>query len=238
MPLTLLLAEDPRPGLVTFSNPASDDGDEDLLRGVASELRVTQRLEFPLPDASTRRRPTPPALLRRKHSDLWHGLTADERQRTVLITGPTAGLMAAPIDREVASVVALAARPAPRIRVARPWLNVLGAFPELDAIPAEQPPEPERDQWSSLVAEALARFDLLRSPDRVQVALEVGAHLGMGQKMAARVADAALAGARWDGPAEVDRDPPASSWLQGLLLAQSRSPTSERPKRLVRRKPS
>src|SRR3954453_23253737 len=147
MPLSLILAPAPPDGgPVIFADPAGVSV-EALLAGLLSQLGPAARAVFPLPDETTRRHVVPPALTRSRHADLWHALSGDERERALLLAGPTAAYLAPAVGAGVRVVVCVRD---PQAAVAPPlgaWRSILGAFSSLDELPAETESEEERSSW-------------------------------------------------------------------------------------------
>src|SRR5919106_429940 len=90
---TVIFADPAAPAMPGAGRSAGGDSSEPVLAGLVSQLEV-QHVMFPLPDQTTWRHVAPPSLMRERHADLWHALSADERTRVLLVAGPTATYLA------------------------------------------------------------------------------------------------------------------------------------------------
>lgn len=230
MALDLLLGPRPRSEVAIFANLAVDPL-EALFGALAAELPVTERLTFPLPDELTARHPTPPSLMRQKHADLWQALTASERERVLLIAGPTAAYLAGQAPAAATTLIAVKPRRGATARAPAAWRDVLGPFPELDHPPSERPSRAELEDWASRIRDATRAFELILAPTQAEIATEVALALGAGPKKTARVAAAVQAASE----PETERGRgKAGDWLDELLVASSRKPKAV-PERKRRR---
>lgn len=240
MTLNLVLATQPPVGTtVIFADPSDPEGlprawpspdcFEPMLAGLVSQLEA-QRVMFPLPDETTHRHVAPPSLLRGRHADLWHALSADERARVLLIAGPTAAYLAPVLGPGGSTVVAMRD---PKQAITPPrgaWRFVLGPFPELDEVPEECPSAEERDRWLDRIRTATSQFEFVCTTDLGGLTVEVAAGVGLGPKQAARAATIAVS-AGGDANGSGRRDRPAH-WLDELLYSFSSPPKQqEAPKR-------
>jgi hypothetical protein len=223
MTLSLLLAQRPskrRP--VVLADPAGASI-EPLLAGLIGQLGETRRLMFPLPDETTRRHVSPASLVRSRHADLWHGLSADERIRVRVVAGPTAAYIAPLVEGGATTIVEM---PDPG-RIKDAWRSVLGPFADLDEVPEEPGSEEERDRWLDRIRTATSQFEMIRAADVASLTMEVAAGLGLGPKGRERAATLATSTAGdTDGPRGRDRP---GHWLDGALYELSRPPDGQGP---------
>jgi hypothetical protein len=228
MTLNLLLAAEPVEGdAVIFADPSAVVV-EAVVAGLVPQLEV-QRLMFPLPDETTRRHVPAPSLLRGRHADLWHALSAEERARALLLAGETAAYLAPVLKPAAGTLVAV---PDPQ-EAPGAWRSVLGAFAELDEVPEEAGSEAERDRWLDRVNTAAARLTLVRDPDPADVTLEVAARLGLGPKQAKRAATAT--GSAWAHRSRSRRRNGRAHWLDEHLYRLSGPVERQLPRKQRRR---
>ena len=136
MTLNLLLAQSrPSHATVILADP-SDAMVEAVLAGLIPQLGAVERVMFPARDDARPPDRSPPMLVRRKYADLWHGLSAHERDHTLLVAGPTAAYLAPLIGREVTTLVVVRDARAAIVPSGGSWPALLGPFPELDEAPA------------------------------------------------------------------------------------------------------
>jgi hypothetical protein len=225
MTISLLISRQPH-GAVLLADPAGVSV-EPVLAGVASQLDA-RRVIFPLSDRFPQRLVPPPSLMRGRHADLWHGLSEHRRDRVRLVAGPTAAFLAPLVPPDTPVLVALPDPMERRDAGRELWRSVLGAFPELDEAPDETGSGEERELWLTRIREAMSEVALVRVTDLNDLALELGASLGLSPKRSARLANVAEA-AGAGGGARGDGDEPIH-WLDEALYSMSRPPRTP-PKR-------
>jgi hypothetical protein len=226
MTLTLLVGPDPGRDAVIFADPAGD-ALEPVLAGLIGGLGDVRRLVFPLPDETTRRHLTPPPLLRSRHADLWHGLSADERSRVVLAAGESAAYLA-PLADTATTIVAVREPAMTSMPPGGASRAVLGPFAELDEVPEEPGSDAERDDWIERVGAATDRFRLVRPGDHAALAAAVAVELGFGPQRAARVGRVAASSGAAAGSGRRDRP---VHWLDQALYELSAEPEQPPPRK-------
>jgi hypothetical protein len=218
---TLILADPYAPAASSGAWPSPANGSvEPLVSGLVSQLSASQRVVFPLPHETARRYVPQPSLMRSRHADLWHALTAQEHARALLVAGPTAAYLAPVVGGEPITLVAV---PDPS-EVAAParggWRFVLGPFPDLDDVPEED--ASEDDLWLDRIRAATSQLELVRATDLEAITTEVAVGIGLGPKQAARAAAVASTAGK-DRYRSRRRDTPAHR-LDQLLYSLTRPP--------------
>ena len=209
---------------------------EPVLSGLASGLNAVQRVMYPLPDDTTQRYTAPPPLVRSRHADLWHALSAEERQSVLLVAGPTATYLAPVIGAEATALVAVRDPREAILPAWGGWRSVLGPFPELDEVPEEAGSEEERDRWVDRIREATSELRLVRATDLTGITREVAAALALGPRVAARAAAAAV---EVGAGADVSRHRAGlPQWLDEVLYELGRPPKQRRRRSLANLTPS
>jgi hypothetical protein len=227
--LNLLLAADSAERKVIFADPAGGGSVEALLAALAPRLTV-RRVMYPLPDETARGYVPAPALMRQRHADLWHALSADDRAKSLLVAGPTAAYLAPALGEEATTVVAV--HDPGSARASGAWRSVLGPFPELDEIPEEAGSERERDRWVDRLRAATSQLELVRA-DVAGVTVEIARRVGLGPKAASKAAAVAASAARDEQGPRSRNEPP--HWLDMALYSLSRAPEQDRPRKPRRR---
>lgn len=234
MTLNLLLSRRRADGdAIIFADPL-EGGIEPVLAGLVSQLGDVHRVMFPLPDETTRRHVPPPSLLRRRHADLWHALSEDERSRAVLIAGPTAAYLAPVLGPSARTFVAVRDPREAAGPVAGAWRPVLGPFADLDDVPEAVESDAERDEWVDRIRAATGGLDLVRVSDIAGVAAEVAGRLGLRPRAVAAAASVAAAEAEDVGDAP--RRDGSVDWLDEALFSLSSPPEPQLPRKARRRR--
>jgi hypothetical protein len=222
MPLSMLVAREPmeRPPLV-FADPTAVCI-EPLLTALIPGLGPVHRVVFPLPDDTTRRYFAPPRLVRSRHADLWYALNEDERQRALLLAGPSAAYLT-PALGAGATVIVAVSRPNAMATPGRgAWRAVLGAFPSLDELPDDVAAEEERGRWLERIRADTAALELVRTTDLDAITREVGLELGLRPKVAER----AGLEAKSAGPDPNRVRERSGHWVDEILYSLGRPPRS------------
>ena len=223
MTLNLLLAQSrPSQGTVILADP-SDAMVEAVLAGLIPQLGAVERIMFPARDDARPPDRSPPMLVRRKYADLWRGLSAHERDHTLLVAGPTAAYLAPLIGRAVTALVVVRDPRAAIVPSGGSWPALLGPFPELDRAPAEPASEKVRETWRNRVRGATSPLRLVRDCSPGEITSLIGVAVGLGPKRAARAASVADS-----ADADTSRRPDRTvHWLDELLYSLGASPDEQ-----------
>ena len=188
MTLNLLLAQSrPSHGTVILADP-SDAMVEAVLAGLIPQLGAVERVMFPARDDVRPPDRSPPMLVRRKYADLWRGLSAHERDHTLLVAGPTAAYLAPLIGRGAPPRSSWSATRARRSCQVGLVAGSARPVSELDQAPAEPASEEEREVWRDRVRGATSPLRLVRDCSAGEITSLIGAAVGLGPKRAARAA--------------------------------------------------